>query len=249
MSTSALSPLVYTHDGTRMIGQIARPATTTRLRPGILVVHEWWGCNDYAKRRAGMLAELGYVALAVDLYGEGRVAATKDDAVKWHDALQADVPTWLGRLHAALDALAAQPGVDPTRLGAIGYCLGGTSALRLACDAHRSRHGSALKAVASFHGGLWPITPDEARGAKAKLLLCNGALDPFIPREMRTHFMKALDDAGADYQFVKYGRAVHGFTNPGPRPVTVPGVAYEALADARSWAHMRRHFDEAFATG
>jgi dienelactone hydrolase len=246
MAPIPLTPIDYTHAGTRMIGQLAHP-THVGKRPGILVVHEWWGCNDYAKRRASMLADLGYVALACDLYGEGRVAANKEQAVKWHDALQADVPTWLGRLHAALQALASQPGVDASRLGAIGYCLGGTSVLRLACDAQTSRDGASLKAVASFHGGLWPITIDEAKGARASLLICNGSADPFIPHEMRSHFMKTLDDTGADYQFVEYGRAVHGFTNPGPRPVTVPGVAHDAKADARSWRLMQTHFAEAFA--
>jgi dienelactone hydrolase len=187
------------------------------------------------------LAELGYVALACDLFGERVIPA--DDARRREAFEEFRSKKLLPRARAGLEALAAQPQVDPSRLGAIGFCLGGMTALELA------RSGAELKGVVSFHGSLGATRPAAADQVKARVLVCHGALDPFITTEQLTSFTKEMQAAAVDWQVNVYGGAKHGFTNPLARSFGHPGVDYHEPTDLRSWAAMRQFFDELFGAG
>jgi len=230
----------YTHEGTTFKGYLAYDDAAEGKRPGVLVVHEWYGLDDYAKRRARELAELGYVALAADMYGGGKVAASREEAARLAGAVRGDAGVMRGRAAAALGALREQPETDPERLGAIGYCFGGTVVLELA------RSGADLDAAVSFHGGLGTQRPAEKGEVKARGVVFNGAEDPMVPHEERQAFMKEMTAAGVDWQLVEYGHAVHSFSNPNSDKAGIPGVAYNEKADRRSWAAMRQVFEEAF---
>lgn len=223
-------------------------------RPGILVIHEWWGCNDYAKERAAMLARLGYVAFACDMYGDGQSTTKPDEAGKLAGQFQGQDAKRVARMQAALDVLRKHALVDADNLGAIGYCFGGTSALKLACADVGGGDGAGgvagvkgLKVVVSFHGSLWGLTEAEAARIKCKVLICHGSMDNFIPIEQKNKFIATLDAAKVDFQFNEYGGAVHAFTNPKAGNASINGVAYQETADKRSWADMQRMFEEAFA--
>lgn len=217
-------------------------------RPGILVIHEWWGCNDYAKERAAMLARLGYVAFACDMYGDGQSTTKPDEAGKLAGQFQGQDAKRVARMQAALDVLRKHALVDADNLGAIGYCFGGTSALKLACaDVGDGQGVKGLKVVVSFHGSLWNLTDAEAARIKCKVLVCHGSMDNFIPIEQKNEFIATLDAAKVDFQFNEYGGAVHAFTNPKAGGANINGVAYQEAADKRSWADMQRVFAEAFA--
>jgi dienelactone hydrolase len=211
-------------------------------RPGILVVHEAPGLDDHVKRRAEMLAALGYVALAADLYGGGAVAASPREAIARARALREDPDLLRRRLRTALDALAAVSAVDPGRLGAIGYCFGGMSVLELA------RTGAPLAGVVSFHGVLETKRPAAPGDIKSKILVCTGAADPLVPGEQVAHFQAEMMTAGADWQVIAYGGAQHAFTNPAADSIPLPGFGYSRAADTRSWSAMKAFFDEAFET-
>lgn len=230
----------YTYDGTTHKGFLAYDDAKTGPRPGVLVVHEWWGLDDYARKRATQLAEMGYVAFAADMYGNGKTAAHPKEAGAMAGAVRANAKSWVGRATAALDQLKHSPHVDATKLAAIGYCFGGSTALQLALT------GADLDAVVSFHGALPEPTAEQAKAAKARILICHGANDSFIPDEVCQKFRVALDKAGADYQFVYYGTARHSFTVPSADSHRIDGLKYDAKADARSWAAMRQLFREAF---
>jgi dienelactone hydrolase len=232
----------YTHGDTKLIGYLAYDDAVQGKRPGVLVVHEWYGLNDYAKRRARELAALGYVALAADIYGEGKVAANREEAAALAGRFRGGDGSLLReRTAAGLEALRSQEEVDPQRLAAIGYCFGGTAVLELA------RSGADLDLVVSFHGGLQTAAPASRGDIKATVLVLNGAADPMVPPEDRAAFMKEMDEAGADWQLVEYGGAVHAFTNPDADKAGIPGVAYDEKADRRSWEAMRSALAEAFA--
>ncbi len=224
-------------------------------RPGILVIHEWWGCNDYAKERAAMLARLGYVAFACDMYGEGKSTTSGEEAGKLAGQFQGQDAKRVARMQAALDVLRKHPLVEEGNLGAIGYCFGGTSALKLACaegDGAESGGGGVggvkgLKVVVSFHGSLWDLTEAEAARIKCKVLICHGSMDNFIPVEQKNKFIATMDAARVDFQFAEYGGAVHSFTNPNAGRAGFKGVAYQEAADKRSWADMQRMVEEAFS--
>ena len=219
-------------------------------RPGVLVCPEWWGCNEYAKQRAIRLAELGYVALAADVYGEGKVTTDPKQAGAWAGELMKDVSLVRQRARAGLEQLKIDPRVDTTRLAAIGYCMGGTVALELARD------GEDLDCVVSFHAGtiLARDARDNDRLVKSgcTVLLCTGADDGFIKEgdlekfddEMRTAGGGAAAGGGVDYEVDSYAGAVHSFTNPGADAHNIPGVKYDARADHRSWARMKALFRE-----
>ena len=228
----------YTHGGTTFKGYLAYDDAAEGKRPGVLVVHEWYGLNDYPQRRARELAELGYVALAADMYGGGKVATTREEAASLAGAVRGDAEVMRGRAAAGLAALRAQPETDPERLAAIGYCFGGTVVLELA------RSGADLDVAASFHGGLGTKAPAEKGAVKARVVAFNGAEDPMVPHEERQAFMKEMTDAGVDWQLVEYGHAVHAFTNPDAGKAGIPGVAYNEKADRRSWEAMRQVFEE-----
>ena len=210
-------------------------------RPGVLVVHEAWGLDEHAKERAERLADAGFAALAVDMYGGGRQASSSAEGLQWTKALRADVPTLRARIRAAFDALRARAEVDPERIAAIGYCFGGTTALELA------RSGASVRGVVSFHGGPTTEMPAGPGQISAKIVSITGADDPFIPIYQVTAFIEEMKRAQADAQVMVYTGVQHAFTNPRADERGIPGLAYNRLADERSWTTMMQFFAEIFA--
>lgn len=233
--------LTYSDAGVTLKGFLAYDDKGSGKRPGILVMPEAFGLGKNAKDRARRLAELGYVALGGDPYGDGREFTDLQDAMKVAGALMADPAKFRARARAALDALAALPQVDARRLAAIGYCMGGTFALELARD------GAPLRGVVSFHGGLATQRPAVEGQVKAKVLVLHGADDPLIPSAQVTGFVDEMTKARADWEFVSYGNTVHSFTNPDADGTMMPGIKFNAQSDARSWTAMRNFFEEIFA--
>jgi dienelactone hydrolase len=208
-------------------------------RPGIMVVHEWKGLNDYAKHRADMLAQLGYIAFAADIYGKGIRPQTIEEAGAMAGKFKSDRALLRARVNVALDVLKALPDVDTSELAAIGYCFGGTSVLELA------RSGADVRGIVSFHGGLSSPTPQDARNIKARVLALHGADDPFVKADEVAGFEKEMTDAKVDYRLIKYPGAMHGFTNPDNKNVP-PGALYNEAADKASWIEMQKFFREIF---
>ncbi len=225
----------YSASGVGMKGYLAYDDSIRGRRPGVLVVHEWWGLNDYTRMRARMLAELGYTALALDMYGEGRQALHPEDAGKFSSGLMKNFDVAKTRFMAALEYLKKQPTVDPARIAAIGYCFGGGIVLNMA------RQGVDLKGVASFHGSLTPVKPAQPGTVKAKILVLHGADDKFITTEQIEAFKLEMKAAGADYRFISYPGAMHGFTNPEAdtysKKYNLP-LGYNADADRKSWEEL-----------
>jgi dienelactone hydrolase len=233
----------YTFDGVEFVGYVAYDDSSDAnksdaRRPGVLVVHEWWGLNAHAKERARMLAELGYVALACDMYGAGKTVDHPADAQKMATAVRANIDVWRGRAAAALDVLKKHPKVDPAKLAAIGFCFGGSTALQLAYS------GADLKAVATFHAALPAPKPAEAKAIKAKILVCHGEADKFISDQSIAAFKKGLADAGVSLTFESYPGVVHSFTAKEADKVGNPGMKYDKAADEKSWASMKKLFAE-----
>ncbi len=231
----------YTIDGKTMKGFLAYDESVTGERPGVLVIPEWWGLNDYARSRARQLAELGYVAFAADMYGEGKVVETPAEAQALATPFYQNAALFRARAGAALKVLSADPNVDPSRLAAIGYCFGGSTVLELAYSS------ADLRGVVSFHGGLRAPSPEDYPGIKAKILVCHGADDTFISAEDMQAFEAGMRAAHCDWQLISYGNSVHAFTNPKADERKMQGVAYNQKADQRSWAHMRGFLSEIFA--
>jgi dienelactone hydrolase len=233
----------YEHDGVKLKGFLAYDDAKVKpgsKAPGVLVVHEWWGLNDYPKQRARQLAELGYVAFALDMYGDGVVATDPKKAQALASPFYSDPRLTRERAALGLQQLMGQAIVDRSRVAAIGYCFGGTTVLELA------RSGAPLAAVVSFHGGLKTQQPAEKGAVRARVLVCNGADDPMTKNADREAFMQEMERAGVDYAFINYAGAVHGFTNPKADSLGVPGVAYNQKADERSWRLMQDWLCEAF---
>ncbi len=233
-----MESLFYRDGAAELAGLLARPAgaSPTSPRPGVLVVPEVTGLADHPKRRIGMLAELGYVALAADMYG-ARVEPG------WHNrermtALKEDRPALRARVRAGFDALAGLPDVDAERIVAIGYCFGGGGVLELA------RTGAPARGVASFHGLLDTTLPAAPGAIKAKILAMTGVLDPLVPFDQVRAFEEEMQAAGADWQVVTYGNAGHSFTNADMKPGERPGFEHEARADARSWRALLAFLDD-----
>ena len=222
-------------------GYLAYDDQSSNKKPGILVMPEAFGLGANAKRRAEMLAALGYVALAGDPYGDGFETADLGEAIKIATPLMTDPAKFRARGRAGLDKLASLPQVDSSRLAVIGYCMGGTFSLELARD------GAPVRGVVSFHGNLATQKPAEAGKVKGKVLVCHGAEDPFVPQEVVNSFEKEMTAAGVDWQLIAYGGVVHSFTNPNAASVGNPGIAYNQAADERSWKSMRDFFNEVFA--
>ncbi len=231
----------YTAQGVTLKGYLAYDNSMKGKRPGILVVHEWWGLNDYARKRARMLAELGYTALAVDMYGEGKQAEHPDDAGKFSSEVMKNFDMAKARFTAGEDLLKKEPTVDPGRIAAIGYCFGGGVVLNMA------RQGADLKGVVSFHGMLMPVTPAEPGAIKAKLLVLHGGDDKFSTPEQIQMFKDEMTKAGADYKFIVYHGAMHSFTNPDAtaygKKFNIP-LAYNKKADKESWNEMKKFLDD-----
>jgi dienelactone hydrolase len=235
--------VTYDFDGTTLKGYLAWDNAVSGKRPGVLVVHEWWGLNEYARKRAEMLAKMGYVAFACDMYGDGKVAAHPNEAGQLAGEVRKNSKTWHGRALAGLQVLRDNDKVDGKRLAAIGYCFGGSTVLELALS------GADVSAVVSFHGALPAPTEEQAKAVKARVLVCHGALDGFITEKAIQEFRGALDKAHVDYQFVYYAGAKHSFTVEGADKRGIDGIKYNAHADHRSWQHMKLLFDEVFAPG
>jgi dienelactone hydrolase len=233
----------YTAEGTVMKGYLAYDDSIKGPRPGVLVVHEWWGLNDYARRRARTLAKLGYTAFALDMYGEGKQATHPDDANKFSSEVMKNLPLARKRFKAALDLLRNNKTVDPTRIAAIGYCFGGGVVLAMA------RSGMNLAGVASFHGMLATATPAQPGVVKAKILVMTGADDPFVPADQVEQFKKEMDAAKVDYKLISYPGAKHRFTNPDAdkygKEFNLP-LAYNKAADEASWKEMEAFFQQIF---
>ena len=234
----------YTAGATRMSGYLAYDDASGGPRPGVLVVHEWWGHNDYARKRAEMLAGLGYVALALDMYGDGKVADHPDNAMAFMQEVVNDMPEAERRFNAARELLQRQPNVDRERIAALGYCFGGAMVL------HMARSGADLDAVISYHGSLGTQTPAAPGQIKARLLVFNGADDPMVPAEQVANFKQEMDRANAFYEFVNYAGVKHSFTNPNAdiyaQRFGLP-LEYNAEADALSWQRSQAFLQEAFA--
>ena len=233
-------PIEYQDSNVTLRGFAAFDDQTSHKQPGVLVMPEAFGLGTQAKGRAERLAALGYVALAGDPYGNGLELNDLQEAIKHAGALRADPAKFRQRARVALDKLASLPQVDASRLAAIGYCMGGTFALELARD------GAPLKGVVSFHGGLETQRPAAAGQVKAKILVCHGAEDPFVPPAQVNAFAEEMNKAGADWQMISYGGTVHSFTNPAAGSVGNPGLAYHKLSDERSWKAMRAFFEDIF---
>ena len=221
-------------------GMIAYDDAAKDKRPGILVVHEFWGLNDYAKKRAEQLASLGYVAFAVDMYGDGKTTEHPKEAGAMAGEVRKNQKEWLARANAGLDILRKNPHVDASKLASIGYCFGGSTSLALA------NSGADIKAAVSFHGAIVVPTDEQVKGIKARILICHGAADGFIKEETIQQMRSKYDNANVDYQMIYYGGSVHSFTVPEAGSDKSKGVAYDANADRRSWASMRALFDEVF---
>jgi len=232
--------LEYQENGKLLKRFLAWDDSYSEPRPGVLVFHENTGLTDHERERAARLAQLGYVALACDLFGERVLLAS--DAERRAAFEEFRKTKLLPRSLAGFEALSAQPQVDKDRIAAIGFCLGGMAALELA------RSGAALKGVVIFHGGLATAQSAAVGQMKAKVLVCHGALDPFITLADVVTFANEMQAAAVDFQVILYGDAKHGFTNPAADRLGRPGVAYHAPSDARSWAAMRQFFTELFSS-
>jgi len=231
----------YKDGDTVLNGFLAYDDAVSGRRPGVLVIHEWWGLNDYAKRRARQLAGMGYVAFACDMYGDGKVGATRQEASALAGRVRG-TPAMRRRAVLALDVLKKDKRVDPDRCAAIGFCFGGSGVLELA------RTGADLKGVVSFHGGLTTKEPADPKTLKAAILVLHGADDRNAPAETLEAFRNEMRKAKADWQLVLYGNAVHAFSNPDAGHDPSRGAAYDEKAARRSWALMTAFFREIFAT-
>ncbi len=231
----------YTDGDVTLQGYLAWDAAKVKeSAPGVLVVHQWTGLTDYEKSRCHQLAELGYVAFALDIYGKGVRPAGPPESGKTAGIYKGDRQLYRRRLNLGLEQLKSVPKVDGSKLAAIGYCFGGTGVLELA------RSGADVGGVVSFHGGLDSPTPADGKNIRAKLLICHGADDPFVPAKDIAAFKDELNSAKVDWQMVEYAHAVHAFTQPMAGNDPSRGAAYNATADKRSWAAMRTFFDEVF---
>lgn len=232
--------ITYTQGATELQGFFAWDDAVKGKRPGVLVVHEWWGHNQHARNQAKRLAEAGYVGFALDMYGKGKVTTHPPDAQAFAAEATKDPEVVKARFLAALDVLKKDPHVDPEKVGAIGYCFGGGVVLGMA------RAGVDLDAVATFHGMIATKQPAAPGAVKAKLLVLNGAADPMVTAEQIDAFKKEMAAAGAKFEFVNFAGAKHGFTNPDADKAGMPQLAYDAEADKASWAALVKMLKEAF---
>lgn len=232
----------YSGDSVTMQGFVAYDESGKAKRPVVMVVHEWWGQNDYVKKRARELAALGYLAFAVDMYGDGKLAETPDDAQKFATPFYMDPAKAQRRFDAALAKAMAHPMADTTQVAAIGYCFGGSMVLNMA------RLGENLDGVVSFHGGLAGVPPSKDK-LKAAVLVCHGEADKFVSAGEVATFKKQMDSIGAVYTFKSYPNATHAFSNP---EATAKGkkfnmpIEYNAAADTASWNDMKMFFGTIF---
>jgi dienelactone hydrolase len=227
--------------GSALEGYVVFDDARSGPRPGVIVVHDWRGLTDYTKKRADMLAELGYVAFAADIYGKGVHLHSVPEYAQTISIYKGDRPLYRLRERAAYDAFLKHPEVDPHRIAAIGYCFGGTGVIEMVRD------GLPVLGVVSFHGGLDARPVSDGKTMSAKVLALCGADDPFEPASDMADFEKQLRDNNVDYQIVKYGHAVHAFTEEDVDAQNIDGAKYNAPADHRSWQAMKDFLRELFA--
>ncbi len=230
----------YKQGETVLEGYIAYDDAIKGKRPGVLIVHEWMGVNNYVKKRAEQIVKLGYVAFAADIYGKGVRPKNRDEAAAESKKYKTDRQLMRNRVNAGLDVLKNHKLVDIKHTAAIGYCFGGTTVLELA------RSGADVNGVVSFHGGLDSLNPNDAKNIKGKVLALHGGDDPFVPAEQVAAFQDEMRKAGVDWNMVIYGGAVHSFTNPESGNDNSKGAAYNEKADKRSWEDMKQFFSEIF---
>jgi dienelactone hydrolase len=233
----------YKADSVTLKGFIAYDSSIKEKRPGVVVVPEWWGITEYPKKRAEMLAKLGYVAFVADMYGDGKVADNPGDAQKFAGESMKDMTLLKAKFVAAVDQLKKDEHTDPTQVGAIGYCYGGGVVLGMA------RAGLNLQGFVSFHGSLGTQKPADKGAIKGKVLVCNGGADKFIPDKDISAFKEEMKAAGVDYKFVSYEGALHAFSNPNATEIgkkfNMP-IAYNEKADKGSWKEMQAFFKSVF---
>jgi len=232
--------LEYKQGDTVLQGFVAWDDAAKGRRPGVLVVHEWWGHNEHARNSARKLAQAGYVGFALDMYGKGKVATHPKDAEAFMNEATRDPAVLVARFNAALEQLKQDPHVDPEKIAAIGYCFGGGVVLNMV------RAGADLDAVVSFHGVLATKTPAEKGKVKARVLVLTGADDPMIPSEQVEAFKSEMTAAGAKFEVISYPHAKHSFTNPNADKVGMEALAYNSEADKKSWAAMLDLFKQVF---
>lgn len=233
----------YEVDGVKLTGYLAYDDSVSGERPGVLVVHEWWGHNDYVRMRANKLAKMGYTALALDMYGDGKSTDHPADANKFMMEVFSNMDAAVKRFVAARNILEAHASTDSGQTAAIGYCFGGNIVLQMA------RSGMDLKGVASFHGNLSTSKPAQPGAIKSHILVMHGADDPFVPPEQVDGFKAEMAAANADFKFIAYPGAVHAFTNPGADVLGVANnlpLAYNEAADKQSWAELESFLKDVF---
>lgn len=232
--------VTYTEAGDEYTSYLSYDDSIKGKRPGILLVHEWWGLDDYAKGRTEMLAKLGYLAFAVDMYGTGKVTDSADQAKQWMTEATTDVEWWRERALAGLNQLKKHRLVESDKLAAIGYCFGGGTVIQLAYG------GVDIDGIVSFHGSL-PVADESAFGKiKTRMLIAHGNADPFIARESLSKFQDTLDKAGAKWSMITYGNVRHSFTNPKSDSRGMDALKYDKYADQHSWNAMQVFFKEIF---
>jgi dienelactone hydrolase len=241
-SSIKVEQVTYTDGSATLKGYVAYDTKQKGKRPAIVVVPEWWGCTDYAKSRAVMLAELGYIAIAADMYGGGKIAENPTDAQAYATPFYTDPQLGKSRIEAAVKKITSYPQADAGKMAATGYCFGGSMVLNAA------KMGMDFKGVVSFHGGLAgvPATPGTT---KANILVCHGAADKFISAEELKNFRDNLDAMKVPYTFKSYEGATHAFSNPAATPTGIKfnmPIAYNEAADKQSWIDMKDFFKKIF---
>jgi dienelactone hydrolase len=231
--------ITYEQAGQKLEGYLAYDDAKSGPRPGVLVIHEWWGLNDYVKSRTRQLAEMGYVAFAADMYGDAKVTRDPKQAQEWSSAV-GNGGLMAPRSKAGLEVLKQQAQTDKSKLAAIGFCFGGSTVLQLAYS------GEPLAATVTFHGGLMPPKDEQLAQIKSPILILHGAEDGFVKPETIDQVRTSLDKAKVDWYMVTYANAVHAFSNPDANSFKIPGIGYNEKAARRSWAEMQDFFNEQF---
>ena len=236
----ATQDVTYKHNASNMQGYLAFDQSKSHRRPAVLVIHEWTGLGEYIRKRTRMLAELGYVAFAMDMYGEGKTAQDHKEARKLMGKYVGDPELMLSRIRKALEVLKKNPMTDPDKIAVIGYCFGGGAALKLAFS------GEPVRGIVSFHGMLTPPQKNEAQKIRSRLLIHHGAEDSFIPVETVKQFQDVLKEKKVDFEFVSHEGAVHGFTRWSAGNDPSKGIAYNKKADENSWDSMKAFLKKIF---
>ncbi len=231
----------YRQGDTPLQGFLAWDDSAKNKRPGVLVIHEWWGLNQHARNQAVRLAKAGYVGFALDMYGKGKVATHPQDAQAFAQEATKDPDVVRARFNAAMAVVKAQPQVDASRIGVVGYCFGGGVALDMA------RAGADIDALATFHAALAPHGEPAQQGkVKPRIFVATGGADPMVPKAQVEAFEKEMKDAGANVTVVSYPGAKHSFTNPDAGKAGMDALAYDAEADRKSWEAAMKMFREVF---